>query len=1858
MKINTLNIQKAFVLMGLMLFVFSCNFEQKPVRIEYNEAYDPYLSAFTNGEISKKGTILIRFAQSVSANPNAPVPKNLLSFSPALKGEAVWRNDRTMEFLPSQELASGKIYTATVQLEKLFEDIPSELADFKFQFKAKDQFVNVSPMAAQTINSQDQKWMRLQGLLETYDLEDAEKLEKVLEVYHGKKKLPVTWTHKNGHEHIFTIDSVERTLNPYALKVTWNGKWIDAISKGDFLFNVPGINEFKYHHYYRHNQPEQHLTLEFTDPLDPYQNLDGLIKLGGKPVKYSIENNLVKIYPEHKLLGDYRLEVEASVKNILGKLLEAPATETITFSDAEPAVEFVGKGNIIPKSSKMPVVFKTINLNAVDVRVIKIKEDNIIQFFQINQIDGRDQLKRVGQEVLRKRIALDNTQGLNLAEWTHHSLDLSDLIEPEPGAIYEIALGFRPSYSLYQCEAPEAETDEQGNPLPAVEKKDPEMLELPSDWDQPTWGSSYWDWYESGYNWNERDNPCSRYYYHGRRVAIRNILASDLGIIAKQADNANLFVVNNLQTTEPMSGVTLEFYDFHQDLITTAKTNKDGMVEVDLKKKPFMLIAKSGNQRGYLRLDDGSALSMSRFDVQGTTYVKGLKGFIYGERGVWRPGDEMFLNFILEDKDKTLPKGHPVSFELRNPRGAVVVRQTQTQGLNGVYNFSCKTNSNASTGNYQAVVRVGGATFNKTIKIESIKPNRLKMDMDFGQDFIDATQASVSGKLHSEWLFGAKAANLKAKIEMDLREMPTQFKQFPGFNFQDPATQIYGERKTIFDGKLDANGDTDFKVKLPKKLYAPGFLKAVFRTQVFEPGGDFSIDQMEVPLHPYQNYVGIRVPSGDQKRNMLLTDKKHPIQVATVDQQGNPVSKGNIEVKVYKLNWRWWFDKNRNEVSSYRGRVNAREISKANIKTDAKGLGTYELEVKHPEWGRYLVRACDGDGHCSGQIVYIDWPGWAGKSREGDPLGATALNFNADKERYNVGEEVTLNIPTGFTGRALVTIESGSNILSANWIQAKKGTTNYKFKATADMAPNVYAHVTLIQPHAQTKNDLPIRMYGVIPIQIEDPATHLEPTIAMKEELRPMEEFTVTVGERRGGPMTYTIAIVDDGLLDLTRFKTPSPWSTFYQREALGVKSWDMYNSVLGAFGGSIKSLLSIGGDDAILNNKDKKDDRFKPVVLYAGPFELKAGEQKTHSFEMPNYVGSVRAMVVATEDAAYGSSDKTVKVRQPLMVLGSLPRVLGPGETIKLPVTVFAMKEGIKNVNVKLNTNDMVEVLGGNTRSLSFSDLGEEMAYFELKVKDRAGLASIQLEVNGSGHSASYNSSVEVRLPNPNISEAYAGTVEAGKKWEQAYTPIGVVGTNAAVLEVSAVPPLNLGKRLRYLIRYPYGCIEQTTSSVFPQLYLSSLMDLPEQKRKEIDKNIKAGIDRLQSFQLSNGGMGYWQGASKASDWGTNYAGHFLLEAEKTGYKVPRDLKKKWINYQKEQARRWASTNNASDDMIQAYRLYLLALAGKAELGAMNRMRLAKLHKNAVAAHWHLAAAYYLAGQKAVAKEITNKAAFEVMQYTQAAGAETFGTQLRDQALILQTLSIMNERNRAEQLVKTISGQLASNKWLNTQETAQALVAMAKFTGQSGVAQELVFEYRVSGGKWEKIKSDKPIWQMDLAAEGSSKIEVRNNMKQLLFARVVASGTPPAGDEVAASNGMQLAVKYMTLDGKALDVSRLKQGEDFLAEVTITNTGGYTYNEVALAQVFPSGWELINHRLMGIKLKGDAPEYQDIRDDRVYTFFDLSSGKSQTYQVRLNATYLGRYYLPAVSVEAMYDKSLNARQTGQWVEVIADGGK
>lgn len=1810
--------------------------------VPYNPAYDQYLSAFTDGEVACNSPIRIQFQDGVLAadarNTNREVP---LDFSPNIEGTAKWLNDRTLEFTPAEWLPHDQRYSATLDLDELVDGVPDSLRKFRFQFRTKPQAIAVEADGLTTLDLNQLKWQRLTGEVVLNDVETRENVEKSITVTRNGRAVPLVWEYeKNARAHRFVADSLRRTQEPAEVVLKWDGTPLGLDRKGKRTFKILALGDFDHVDTYTHNDPEQYVVLEFSDPLNPNQDLAGLIALrtatGEAAFDAKIEQNKIKLYPKQRLHGRYTLEVFPGIENAAGYKMQAGSQDVLVFQALKPQVKLIGEGVILPQAKTLPFTFETVGLKAVDVRIIQVFEKNVPQFLQVNQLNGSEELRRVGRVVYRQKVNLDAS--LDLRSWNKHVLDLSRKIRPEPGAIYEVALGYRPSYVVYDC--PQERIVAEGKP-------EPDMLDPGTGWDRP---GNYYTWYSSyGY-----DEPCSWRYYRSDKVVRRNVLASAIGLMAKRGTDGNLRVVaTDLISTEPLSGVQLQVIDYQQLPMANGSTGQDGEAVLAIPDEPFLLVAKRGNERGYLRLDDGSALSMSRFDVAGARYTQGLKGFIYGERGVWRPGDPMYLSFILEDPQGTLPDNHPVNVDFFNPEGQKVQSLVLREGVNGFYTFVLQTDESDPTGTYRCNVQVGGATFTKRLKVETVLPNRLKIQLQYPQAYLVAGQQST-GHLRAEWLHGATAGNLRASVKVSLYQLGnTAFTGYRNYVFDDPYRSFGTTSQLVYEGRLDAEGKAALPTKLDVPSGAPGRLQASVFTRVFEPGGNASIDRYTMDFHPYDTYVGIDVPDGSLARGALVTDQRHSVNFVTLLPGGQPRASRTLQVELRKLKWRWWWEDDDGHFS-YNSRRYSEVVEKTTLTTDANGRATWGFQVNRPNWGRYLIRAVDEkSGHASAAVVYIDWPAWAGRSYTDDPEGAKMLTFSADAEAYAVGDAVTLNLPTPDAGRAYVSIEAGGRVLETHWVNATRGTTKFTFNAQATMAPNCYAVVHLLQPHGQTANDLPLRMYGVLPLKVEDKAGRLAPVLRVPQATRPNAPMRLSVSEKTGRPMTYTVAVVDEGLLDLTRFSTPDPWAAFNKRQALAVKTWDLYDAVVGAVDVGIGNLLSLGGGAGEIiregNAADAKANRFRPVVKFLGPFTLAAGQSQTHTVDLPNYVGSVRTMVIAGQAGAYGHAEAATKVNSPLMALATLPRVLGPGESLEMPVTIFTTQDNLQNVSIRTSATGLVQLADSETKVLSFSGKGEQVVGFKLNVAAGEGTGRVRVVATSGNETAVYETDIVVRNPNERVTDVYNATVQPGAEWAKTFNAIGLDGTNAAELEVSTVPPFNLGRRLKYLIRYPYGCIEQTTSSVFPQLYLSKLLKLSPEQQAATDRNIKAGIRRLRSFQLSDGGFAYWPGALEASAWGTNYAGHFLLEARRLGYAVPDGMYYDWKRYLSRLAREWRSGDSAGE-ITQAYRLYLLALSDDADMGAMNRLRNGGALPTV--AKWYLAAAYGLAGQRQEALKLSGSLPTAVAEYREL--SHTYGSHRRDEAIVLDALSSLGRFRKASEVARRVSATLSEDRWLSTQTTAYCLSALARYVGATAEGTAASFTYRLSGGDTRTVGFREPLWTGPLPVASTNALTLKNTGERPLYPRVIHTGVPLQGDDTRAANGMSLRIRFYQSDGTPLETKRLPQGTDFYAEVTVTHTGTGDYDELALHQVFPSGWEVLNERMVGpLGVAVSAAEYLDVRDDRVYTFFDLAKGQTKTFRVYLTAAYKGRYYLPPTHCSAMYDHTLNAREPGGWVEVI-----
>src|SRR5690606_10006226 len=555
-------------------------------------------------------------------------------------------------------------------------------------------------------------------------------------------------------------------------------------------------------------------------------------------------------------------------------------------------------------------------------------------------------------------------------------------------------------------------------------------------------------------------------------------------------------------------------------------------------------------------------------------------------------------------------------------------------------------------------------------------------------------------------------------------------------------------------------------------------------------------------------------------------------------------------------------------------------------------------------------------------------------------------------------------------------------------------------------------------------------------------------------------------------------------------------------------------------------------------------------------------------------YVGAVRVMVVAGggKPRAYGSTEKSVPVRQPLMILPTMPRVVGPGEEIAVPVSVFAMHERVRDVRLAIEPDGMFEVVGDSTAQLSFSATGEQIAMLRLRVADRLGRGRVRFAATSGNDRAQDEINIEVRSPNAPSTRVVAQMLQPGAAWQHQITPHGMAGTNQVTLEVSALPPLNLTRRLNFLLTYPYGCLEQTTSAAFPQLFLPALVDMQQADRSRAEANVRAAIDRMRSFQHADGASSYWPGGQFVitdgyHQWAAIYASHFLVEAERLGHAVPATTRNGMLRYLRSTARDWRPV--LSPPLHQAYRLMVLARAGQPEVGAMNRLR--ELNLDPVE-RWVLAGAYQLAGLQDAARALASVDPMGARNYVR--GDFSFGSALRDHALVLQSMVMLGDLDRAGPLVQAISQRLSSEDWLSTQETAYALLAMSQLAGARSDGN---FAFtRAVAGQATNVTSTAAVHREVLTGvpDGGAPLEVRNTSQGILFATLTVRGTPVAGNEDAASNGLALAVSYTDAAGLPVDITRLAQGEDVIVDVAVRNNTRELIRHIALTHIVPSGWE------------------------------------------------------------------------------------
>lgn len=1836
------------------MLAMMCKSNQTSVKVTDPSKFKNYISAFTYGSVKAGSPIRIYFAQKAVEGSmiGGELPQNQYSIIPKLNGKAIWENDHTLQFVPEPGSIVRKMdYVMNVSLKEIFKDVPDSLSQFNFRF----QFLPITVAVDWDFPRVDTRYegnMMIEGIMSSTEaLEDAASLVRAEQKDGPHLEVEALAIEGSENQYLVTVHKIIRKQQNDVVDITWHK---DPENQSDNLqrsFNIPSIDQFVVTGIREDPHDPRCLLLFFSDLLEKNQDLKGIISVNKDSVKTSIVADRDRVHvsfnTEDTKHGE--LVVSTAVRSMAGKNLSAQFTHRFDFDEEKPLVRALAAGTIIPNTGKVIFPFEAINLKKVDVEIFKLFSNNVLYNMHLNEYGNDYELLKLGRVIKHETIDLITlNETPNIEQWVSYGLDLTKLITPEPGAMYDVRIMFRPQYSDYHCVAAK----------PVAHAR--EMQEA----DEYGYQYSMWQEYGSAYSFDgleehheegegesevesgengdwcyDYDNPCCPNYYSSAHFLNQSILASNLSMVVKSSnEHSETYVtVYNVLTGKPVSSVKVLFYDQQLQLMGEAKTNGSGQVVFEKKGRLNYVVAQSSNQFAYLRVDEARALPTSEFDLSGVSSQHGLKASIYTERGVWRPGDTIHYNVILSQLGSELPAQLPIQIELKNPKGQVVFQQKIIQNLSGLYYCRIPTASSWITGNYESRVTSGASIFSKSISIETVKPNRMKTDWT-----VAAGKESPLEKIavHAAFLHGAPAASKKITAKVYLSMAVKKFKKFKDFSFEDPKRRSGSDMIYLTEeGRTDANGDISLDPSKVNEAEINGMGNATFVSEIMDEGGDVSTDYYNQDIEYTKEYVGIKMPE-TYYNNYYENENINNIEVVCVDRKGNPVAGRTLEVSIDRTDWNWWYEVRRGQSYYSNDYAGVNEFSKT-VTTNASGKASFNFRAKKHQ-NYYLHISNNEADQTAGSVFYT---GWSDDDRPTKDF-IQVMNVATDRENYKIGDKVNITLPGAKSGSFVIHLIRDNAIIHSEVITPGLPHTTYSFSVTKEMFPNIYVDATFIQGMQNKVNDLPLRLYGIVPVMVEDSSLRLRPVIKVDDKVRPEEEFTVEISEAGSSAMAYQLMIVDEGLLNINRFKTPDPYRDMFQKEAMKMYSWDNFDEFIGNDLKGLSKIFSIGGDEKKTAEELAKQQRFKPVVMLSGPQYLEKGAKKTHKFRISNYIGSVRVMAVCNNLRSYGSAERSIFVRNELASQITMPRVVSVADKIMVPVTLFKYDDKIKTANVQLRTEGPVKLKDQGNRIVNFNDNKEVTVWFELQASMETGSAKVICDAVSGSFNAHSDIAFYLDNPNPYSTSNSSWLIEPGASKTIVIDGYGTKDTRKAFVEISSIGLNNAGEIAERLIQYPHGCIEQTTSAAFPQLYISDFSEATAEQLREASLNVSSAIKKLQEFQLPNGAMTYWPGTGIAQDYCSSYVFYFISEARKKGYQVPEKMYLSLAKFLSTTSNNYANDgnpfNHTYSDFNQAYRLYVLAQAQLPEWGAMNRLRV----KNQMGemAKWLLAGAYATCNKQDMARQIyqnlnKNETTLEWNDYY-------YGSDVRDQSLVSSVLFDAGDKDIAIQVMTDLIGKVNKRSFLNTQESAVLLNTISKIFGKNSAGATSINCSLSWNGSIEDLSTNRSILRKNIKSDSKNTLILTNKGSSPVTVSVNQTAKVISSDEISKSDGISLNVDYVDSKGNKLDISNLRQGQQVTARVTVRNSGHYGYlSNIALTAVFPAGFELANLRLGKIiDPKNSNSNYSDYRDDRVMHYFDLASGDSRTFNIPMIAAYAGYFQAPMMLSEVMYRPSINAK--------------
>ncbi|HBA85762.1 MAG TPA: hypothetical protein DCZ95_16895 [Verrucomicrobia bacterium] len=1340
------------------------------------------------------------------------------------------------------------------------------------------------------------------------------------------------------------------------------------------------------------------------------------------------------------------------------------------------------------------------------------------------------------------------------------------------------------------------------------------------------------------------------------------VVITDTGLSVRRSKTDILVWANSLYTLEPIAGALVQVFSRTNQKLAEGQTDAQGLVRItglfEGENEPFLVTAGRGDDLSYLILQNTEAEAGGALDER--PYIdKGYEACLYTDRGIYRPGETSQVRAIVREHASpsamTCPTPFPVELHVLRPDGRSHRILRAMLSDDGTADFACAWADHDATGAYAFELKTPGAkeAMGSTgVSLEEFVPPQIAVVIET-PDGRANPESGLRFTVQARHLFGpAAAGNL---VKASVRFVPEVFcpTNWPGYDFSDGEKDFSPIQKPLGDRPLDANGQMVFEEDISNAWRPASALKAVMEGTVMETGGRSVTAVAKQPVDVYPWYIGLKP---EREGGACRVGEPQRFTIAAVLPDGAPADVKQIRVTLSSVSWSSILRRDTDGRYTWQSERRLTPLKQENV-TLSNGLAPFTFSPESS--GACVLQAGDPESGASASLeLYVgspdqEWQAWSKETPD-------RVELQLDKPRYQVGEEALLTIKAPFIGKALLTVEN-DRILETRVLNLEKNTAEIRLPVKNEYKPNVYCTISLVRGITPGEAWSAHRAVGRIPLPVAMPELQVSTRLEAPDSIRPLTklpvEVHVTDPDGRGLPADITVAAVDEGICMLTGFETPDPAAFFGALRSPGFVLYDLYALLMPELERQISQTPSAmgGGDDDQRRKRlnPVKARRFKPVALWTTA-RTDSNGMAAVSFDLPEFTGALRLMAVACTRQAFGSVERQVTVRRPLVVRNSLPRFLAPGDLCMTPVELFNDTGHDGEAVVELSCQGPLVVQAVETNRIRLAQGESRTLEFMLKASSTAGVGRVRIHAAMDQETFDDETEIAVRPASACITVGGSGNVQGGKTATLTLPGGWLEGTVQGWVQGSGLPSVEWSGGLDYLLQYPYGCLEQTVSSAFPLLYLADLADRLQpgrMTREQTALRIQAGLFRILSMQSANGGFNYWPDSSSPYEWGSVYAAHFLTEAARAGYDVPSDRLNAALEFlQKRLAQR---VTKASDLQLRPYICLVLALAGKPEHGWMARLREESLDASG---RVELAAALAAAGRRRDAAAVLAGQTAATDTPSEIGGRLNSAT--RDIALLLSVrLDMEPDHAEVPTLVQQLLQARKNDAWPNTQENAMALLALGKYS-RVLLGQNKAFAARLL---WPEAHQDQRFdstadARVEVKTSAGATLQLTNSGPGTAYYSWRISGVPTTAALVEEDNLLSARRRLLDLQGEPLETMSFQQGELLMVEWTLE--GATDYDNMVIEDLLPAGLEVENAALATSQLvpwaktKSNLPlRHVDVRDDRVVGFTDRFTGERRFYYA-VRAVSKGSFVYPALSAECMYDPGIRSIHGKTQIEV------